>query len=179
MAFELPHLEILALIAVPALAAVAAALLGPQRRPAIRWIAVVASCLTLLVAVSLTARFMHLTLTQTRTPSASAGKGVPTFRPEFVPGAYGDDKHSTSWDLLPVGKSTNRTGAIQFFIGIDGLNIWLILLTAVLMLPSVLISWSHIAERVNEYYAWLLLLQTACSASFYRSTSSSFTCSSS
>src|SRR5213595_4345956 len=35
------------------------------------------------------------------------------------------------------------------------------LLTAVLMLPSVLIFWNHITERVNEFFAWLLLLQTA------------------
>src|SRR5438105_4081111 len=78
MAFELPHLEILGLIVVPALAAVAAALLGSERRPAIRWIAVVASCLTLLVAVSLTARFMHLTMTGAREPAA--GRGGPERR---------------------------------------------------------------------------------------------------
>jgi NADH-quinone oxidoreductase subunit M len=28
------------------------------------------------------------------------------------------------------------------------------------MLPSVLISWTHVTERVNEFYAWLLALQT-------------------
>ena len=34
-------------------------------------------------------------------------------------------------------------------------------LTAVLALPSVLVSWTPITERVNEFYAWLLVLQTA------------------
>src|SRR5262249_29132002 len=42
---------------------------------------------------------------------------------------------------------------------IDGLNVWLVALTAVLMVPSVLVSWTAVSERVNEYYAWLLLLQ--------------------
>src|SRR4029077_3735770 len=33
-------------------------------------------------------------------------------------------------------------------------------LTAVLFLPSVLVSWLHVTERVNEFHAWLLALQT-------------------
>jgi NADH-quinone oxidoreductase subunit M len=52
-----------------------------------------------------------------------------------------------------------RTG-VNFFLGIDGLNVWLVLLTAVLMLPCVLVSFKYITDRVNEYYAWLLALQT-------------------
>src|SRR6202043_1525055 len=40
----------------------------------------------------------------------------------------------------------------------DGLNIWLIVLTTVLMVPAVLISWESITDRVNEYYAWLMAL---------------------
>ena len=51
-------------------------------------------------------------------------------------------------------------GAIQFYLGIDGINVWLVVLTAVLMVPSVLISWNVIHERANEYYAWLLALGT-------------------
>jgi NADH-quinone oxidoreductase subunit M len=43
---------------------------------------------------------------------------------------------------------------------VDAISLWLVLLTAVLMLPSVLVSWTHISERVNEFYAWLLILQT-------------------
>src|SRR5207237_1995360 len=57
--------------------------------------------------------------------------------------------------LLPLGN-----GAVQFYVGIDGLNIWLVMLTAVLILPCVLVSWTHVSERVNEFYAWLLALQS-------------------
>src|SRR5262249_35255392 len=37
--------------------------------------------------------------------------------------------------------------------------VWLVALTALLLVPSVLISWKAITERVNEYYAWMLLLE--------------------
>jgi NADH-quinone oxidoreductase subunit M len=79
-----------------------------------------------------------------------------TFYPQFVPGAVLDGKepHKTSWDILRFG----RFGAIQFYVGLDGINVWLIVLTALLMVPSVLISWNVIRERANEYYAWLLVL---------------------
>src|SRR6185295_7403602 len=52
-------------------------------------------------------------------------------------------------------------GAVEFYLGLDGLNVWLIVLTAVLLFSSVLVSWKGIEERANEYYAWLLLLGTA------------------
>src|SRR5262249_15495062 len=56
--------------------------------------------------------------------------------------------------------SDTRTSGVRFYLGIDGLNVWLVLLTAVLMLPCVLVSFESIKDRVNEYYAWLLALQT-------------------
>src|SRR5207253_4089145 len=87
-------------------------------------------------------------------------QAAPTsFAPEFVPGPDANDPHRTHWDVLSLGSKPGE--AIQFYIGIDGLNLWLLVLTAVLMVSSVLISWTAIKERVNEYYAWLLLLQTA------------------
>ncbi len=72
-----------------------------------------------------------------------------------MPGSTETNPRATTWDLLPLGNS-----AVQFFIGVDGLNLWLVVLTAVLTLPCVLVSWTHVTERVNEFYAWLLALQT-------------------
>ncbi len=66
------------------------------------------------------------------------------------------------WDLLPLWVTSSGPAAvIQFYLGIDGLNIWLVVLTAFLMVPSVLVSWTAIEDRVPEYYAWLLALETA------------------
>ena len=61
------------------------------------------------------------------------------------------------YDVVPY----SPTAAIQFFIGLDGLNVWLIALTALLMVSSVLVSWNAVQERVNEFYAWLFVLQLA------------------
>jgi NADH-quinone oxidoreductase subunit M len=56
--------------------------------------------------------------------------------------------------------------AIQFYIGIDGLNVWLVLLTALLMVTSVLVSWTSITERVHEFHAWLFVLQLGMTGVF-------------
>ncbi len=46
-------------------------------------------------------------------------------------------------------------------MGIDGLGLLLVMLTTLLGLISILSSWSAIQERLKEYYAFFLLLQTA------------------
>jgi NADH-quinone oxidoreductase subunit M len=48
----------------------------------------------------------------------------------------------------------------QYYFGIDGISLLLILLTTLLGFISILSSWSAITQRVKEYYALLLLLQT-------------------
>src|SRR5206468_5903221 len=49
---------------------------------------------------------------------------------------------------------------VQYFVGIDGISLLLLLLTAFLGFISILSSWSAITERVKEYYVFMLLLQT-------------------
>jgi NADH-quinone oxidoreductase subunit M len=48
----------------------------------------------------------------------------------------------------------------SYFLGVDGLNAPLVLLTGLLGLCAILASW-HVTYRVKEYFIWLLLLQTA------------------
>lgn len=147
---------LLCLLFVPLAGAVVVAALGPTRKDAIRWISLTTAVVTLVLAVAISVRFVSLGREPPRKVlPGPAGLTLPTFHPVFVPGARPESPHETSWDLLNIGP-----GAIQFYLGVDGLNIWMVLLTAVLMLPSVLISWEHITERVNEFYAWLLALQT-------------------
>jgi NADH-quinone oxidoreductase subunit M len=50
---------------------------------------------------------------------------------------------------------------IGYHIGIDGLSLFLVLLTTFLTFISVLSSWTAITEQVKEYYALLLLLEAA------------------
>ncbi|WP_022834882.1 complex I subunit 4 family protein [Salisaeta longa] len=55
---------------------------------------------------------------------------------------------------------------ISYFVGIDGLNILLILLTTLLGPIVVLSSWTYIGEKERGYYGLLLLLQTGITGVF-------------
>jgi NADH-quinone oxidoreductase subunit M len=144
------------LLGLPLLGACIVALLGPQRGSAVRAVSLVASLATLTLALILAGRFMALDRTHMLGDSTSKTDAAPTFKPVFVPGSTPKDEHMTSWELVNFGQ-----GAVHFYLGVDGLNIWMVVLTAVLMLPSVLVSWTHVTDRVNEFFAWLLALQTA------------------
>jgi len=50
---------------------------------------------------------------------------------------------------------------INYHVGIDGLSLFLVLLTTFLTAISVLSSWSAITEQVKEYMALMLLMETA------------------
>jgi NADH-quinone oxidoreductase subunit M len=157
---------LLCLLALPLAAAVAVALLGawghspegpPRTAGAIRWLSLLTTLACAALAVVVTVEY------------ASAPRGPDDvkaeFKPRMVPGApegEGQDRHSTTWDVLRLGAPGSAGGkapAIQFYVGIDGLNVWLVLLTCVLLVPSVLVSWHSIQERIPEFYAWLLALE--------------------
>jgi NADH-quinone oxidoreductase subunit M len=50
---------------------------------------------------------------------------------------------------------------IHYHVGVDGLSLWLVLLTTLLVPIGVLVSWRTITERTKEFYALFLLQQTA------------------
>jgi NADH-quinone oxidoreductase subunit M len=47
----------------------------------------------------------------------------------------------------------------DFLLGLDGISLALVVLTTVLTVPCVLISWEAIRERATDFYACLLLLE--------------------
>jgi NADH-quinone oxidoreductase subunit M len=159
---------VILLLALPAAAAIVAGVLGPSRTALIRQI-----CLGTTVADALIALVLVFGLfgarsdvsvvrqvqgRQDRVVTSRTGKDLTTFRPEIVPGAAPDpDADKTTWSLIDLGAGK----AVQFYIGLDGLNIWLIVLTTILMVAAVLISWESITDRVSEYYAWLMALGAA------------------
>lgn len=55
---------------------------------------------------------------------------------------------------------------IKYYVGIDGLNLFLILLTTLLGPIVVASSWTYISSRERGYYALLLLLQTGVTGVF-------------
>jgi NADH-quinone oxidoreductase subunit M len=50
---------------------------------------------------------------------------------------------------------------IHYHMGVDGISVWLIVLTTFLTPLCVLISWTSIHERVKEFFILLLILETA------------------
>jgi NADH-quinone oxidoreductase subunit M len=48
---------------------------------------------------------------------------------------------------------------IHWHVGIDGLSLWLIILSTFLTPIAILISWRYIKDRTKEFYAFLLLLE--------------------
>jgi len=53
------------------------------------------------------------------------------------------------------------TPNIHYHMGIDGISVWLVVLTTFLTPLCVLISWTSIHERVKEFFILLLILETA------------------
>ena len=48
---------------------------------------------------------------------------------------------------------------IRFAVGVDGISLWLVALTSLLMIPAVLVSWEAIQDRPAVFYALMLMLQ--------------------
>jgi NADH-quinone oxidoreductase subunit M len=60
-------------------------------------------------------------------------------------------------------ENVNWIGAIgaRYHLGVDGISLWLVLLTTLLMPIAILSSWTAIAKRELSYYVFLLLLEGA------------------
>ena len=48
---------------------------------------------------------------------------------------------------------------IRYHVALDGLSLWLVILSTLLTPICVLISWTYISKRVKEYFAFLILLE--------------------
>src|SRR5262245_32632902 len=121
-----PATLLLILLALPTVAAVVVAGLGPRRGEIIRWISLATALVVLFLAAYVTWMFAQPRLTG-KVPPATEFR---TFQPEYV----------TRIDLVQVPGAVEhpvdkQPTAIRFFVGLDGLNVWLVLLTAVLFLP--------------------------------------------
>jgi len=71
---------------------------------------------------------------------------TPQFAYESSDGSYG-----LSWLARPD---------VRFALGLDGLSIWLFVLTGLLTITAILSSWEAISDRPALFYAFLLALET-------------------
>jgi NADH-quinone oxidoreductase subunit M len=164
-------LLILILLCLPVIAAIIVASLGSRNRTAVRWISLTAVLINLALTAVLIGRSMPILNARHSQIPTIIKDGTATFEPIWVPGDVDPQHptHRTTWNLfeIPMSGTSAIAPAVQFYVGLDGLNIWLIGLTSFLMLPSVLVSWNSIKERSNEFYAWLLVLQTGMLGVFF------------
>ncbi len=55
---------------------------------------------------------------------------------------------------------------IQYFVGVDGLSFWFVILTAFLLPLCVLASWTLIQKQARQFYALLFLMTTSVTGTF-------------
>lgn len=55
---------------------------------------------------------------------------------------------------------------VQYFVGIDGISLWLVLLTSLLLPLTILASWNSIQGRIKTFHAHVFLLTSAVVGTF-------------
>ena len=128
------------MILLPAVGAVLALLLSANPK-AVRWVSLATTLVTLVLALWIVAKFE---------PSKPARLETEVMTPQMA--------SRTVW--LSFNLAGGGEANIEAYLGIDGLSLWLVALTALLMVSSVLVSWTSITERVAAFHAWMLLLET-------------------
>ncbi len=130
-------------ILLPLAAAVLMLLMDPQATAVrARWTALIATLLTFAVSWGLAASFVHTVNV------APTTRGVIEPRLEI--------RHE--WMQLGTTQSGEPI-RFEFYLGVDGISVAMILLTTILCVSAVLVSWTAIQERAAEFYAALLVLE--------------------
>lgn len=135
---------LIALILTPLAAAVLMLLLDLHAPPQkARAAALTTTLVAFVLSCAMASQFQSL-------PKVSAGDRGP-IQPRM------ELRHTWMTLANPAGEEPVR---LEFYLGIDGISVSLILLTTVLCVSSVLVSWTSITERATEFYASLLILET-------------------
>ena len=82
-----------------------------------------------------------------------------------VPLWFWYDPQSPGWQFVERAPWIPSIGA-EYFLGVDGFSVLLILLTTLMGFIAILSSWTAITERVKEYYVFMLVLQTGMLGAF-------------
>ncbi|MCZ7626638.1 MAG: proton-conducting transporter membrane subunit [Candidatus Methylomirabilis sp.] len=56
---------------------------------------------------------------------------------------------------------------MTYFFGLDGITLWLVMLTTFLSVITVVCSWESVSMRLKEYYAFMLMLETGMLGVFF------------
>lgn len=137
--------SLLIMIFLPAVAAVLLLLLDPKATAVrARWVALLATFATFFVSWAVAGQFLAL-------PEVVSGERGPV-SPRM------EIRHV--WMDLSQAGPHNPGMKLEFYLGLDGISVALVLLTTILTISSVLVSWTAIKDRAAEFYACLLILET-------------------
>jgi NADH-quinone oxidoreductase subunit M len=121
------------LIFIPIIGAILIAFIPKNRPDLARWLALIASAITLVISIPL---------------------------------YWGDFANSPTGYLFEEVYPWVPSFNIGYHVGIDGLSVFLVILTTFLSVVSILSSWTAITEQVKEYMALMLILQAAMTGVF-------------
>ena len=148
------------LLLTPLAAAVVAILLAGVEQPRVaRWIALGGSVAALVVALALG----HMYRLQVESDAADAAALADASSAGAVSPIHPRVEYRHTWLTVgdPVGEeSKSKPLALEFHFGLDGISVAMILLTTLLTVSCVLISWESIRDREAEFYAALLILES-------------------
>jgi NADH-quinone oxidoreductase subunit M len=143
-----------ALVLIPIAAACLLLVFGTTSRAGLpRWVALGSTVAALLVVGTLANTYYHdVTLGETAEEAAARAAGAPIAPPV---------KYIRPWLTF---QTTDLDGfslpkKIELHIGLDGVSVAMMVLTALLSVSCVLISWNSIRDREAEFYVALLFLE--------------------
>ena len=161
------NLLIPALVIVPIVTAAVLTLL--RRRPQlVRWGALAGAAAALGVSIALALDFAAL-------PSDSRDSQAPVqprleWRHTWLEFERGErDAQRRAADVTADSVVATREPAgfrLEFYLGVDGISLALVLLTTLLTFSAVLVSWDTVRERPAAYYACLLALEASLLGAF-------------
>lgn len=133
------------LIFLPAAAAALLLLLDAKATPVrARWFALLATIATFLVSLGIASQFFAVQ----RTPASVDGPVHPHL----------ELKHT--WLTLAAPTEDKPGINLEFYLGLDGISLSMVLLTTLLTISAVLVSWTAISDRPAEFYASMLILES-------------------
>ncbi len=133
------------LILLPLIAAAMMLLLDAQASPMrARWSALIATVATFLVSLALASQYLNL-------PEIPIKARTSPIMPRM------ELRHE--WLTLAPATPGGVPTKFEFYLGVDGISVAMILLTTLLCISAVLVSWTAVTERAAEFYAALLILE--------------------
>jgi NADH-quinone oxidoreductase subunit M len=139
---------------------------GVSQQRTARWIALGGSLLALVFSLEIAREYRQLQAEQ----QAAAATSIETVRPSPIQPRV---EFRQPWLALSgsaaapnaaaganAAETTAKSPVLEFHFGLDGVSVAMIVLTTLLTVSCVLISWESIRERESEFYAALLILQS-------------------